>query len=38
MTTQPTLDFPHAPDLDALWAWTRAQPWAEAERLLLQAQ
>ena len=25
------LDFPHAPDLEALWTWTRRQPWGEAE-------
>lgn len=25
------LDFPHARDLEALWTWTRRQPWAEAE-------
>lgn len=26
-----THDFPHAPDLEALWTWTRRQPWADAE-------
>lgn len=31
MSTPIELDFPHAPDLEALWAWTRAQPWAEGE-------
>ena len=31
--TQPPLDldFPHAPELEALWTWTRRQPWADAE-------
>ena len=24
-------DFPHAPDLEALWTWTRRQPWGDAE-------
>lgn len=25
------LDFPLAPELEALWTWTRRQPWADAE-------
>jgi hypothetical protein len=32
MTQPPVdLDFPHAPELEALWTWTRRQPWADAE-------
>lgn len=32
MTQPPVdLDFPHAPELEALWTWTRRQAWADAE-------
>lgn len=31
MSLPTDLDFPHAPELEALWTWTRRQPWADAQ-------